>query len=55
MEFKEDWFRRNDILETPEEYKLKVIKVYRMWWWKKILLWLGFRVVRFKGVLIEKI
>jgi len=55
IEFQENWFRRKDILETPDGYKLKVIKVYKMWWWKKILLWLGFSVARYKGVLVEKI
>jgi hypothetical protein len=43
LKFDQEWVRRGDILETSDNYKLKVLKVYKFTWWKKILFRLGFR------------
>ena len=49
--FKEKWWK-SDTLEVYETYKIKVIKVYKFTWWKRILFKLGFPFVHFECTLI---
>lgn len=51
-----DLFKKNEILYVNKDtkFKVKVIKVYNGWW-RKVLLWLGFRVKLFDGILVKKI
>lgn len=51
-----DWYNKEDILSIGPYYtKVKIIKVYRLTWWKKLLLKLGFSITFFKGVKVENI
>lgn len=48
-----DWFKKGDILENPPGIQIEVTKVYRITWWKKLLMFLGFKVVFFKGIKVK--
>lgn len=50
--FSENWYKKGDILVTGQGIELKVIKVYKLTWWKKILIKLGFRF-RIKGIKVK--
>ena len=40
-----DWFNKKDVLEYGTDgQKVEVLKIYRNTWWRKLLLWLGFKV-----------
>lgn len=39
-----NWYNKNDILITGDSIKLKVIKTYKLNWWRKLLLKLGFNI-----------
>lgn len=56
IKFKSDCFAENDIITTSMVHskELVVTKVYRLIWWKKILLWLGFKV-KFYEVKVKEI
>ena len=42
IKLEEDWFKKGDILETSDESKLKIIKIYKFNWWRRLLFWFGF-------------
>lgn len=50
--FKEDWWKPEN-LEVQEIYAVKIIKVYKFTWWKKILFKLGFPFCHFECTLIK--
>lgn len=37
-------FIKGEIIHTGDGKLLKVIKTYRLTWWRKILKWLGFKI-----------
>lgn len=41
--FKDDFFDHGDILESTG-YNMKIIRTYRITWWRNILLKLGFNI-----------
>ena len=51
----EPWVNKKDILLTRDNFKLKVIKVYKYRWWKKILSRLGFKIKVYNGVKVKEI
>lgn len=54
-----DAFHKGEIIEqtinNSNSVKLKVIKVYKFTWWKKILFKLGFSIKFFQGILVEQL
>jgi hypothetical protein len=52
--FKEAWFKRNDILQISETYKVRVLKVYNNSWWKKLLQRFGFKFKLYDCVVLAK-
>lgn len=44
IKFDTNWCKKGDILTTSNNTKCRVIKVYKLNWWKRFLLWLGFSV-----------
>jgi hypothetical protein len=38
IKFSEDWVKKGDILNTTDTVSLKVLRVYRLNWWRKCLL-----------------
>jgi hypothetical protein len=42
IKLSEDWFKKGDMLKTTK-YNVKLIKVYKITWCKKILSRLGFK------------
>jgi hypothetical protein len=43
IKFDKDMFRKGDIIGSGS-MSMEVIKVYRRTWWRRVLLWMGFRV-----------
>ena len=37
------WINKGNIISTGK-VQMKVLKVYKKVWWRRLLLWLGFRV-----------
>lgn len=54
LQFKKDWFEKNDIIETQSwpRATCKVVKVYKNTWWRRLLRKLGFntRICQIKVV-----
>ena len=40
----ENYFNKGDILTTGDSVKLKVVKTYKLTWWRKLLMKLGFKI-----------
>ena len=53
IEFSENYFNKGDIILGAENSKMLVIKTYRINWWKKILLFLWFRIEISKRVKVK--
>lgn len=43
--FDADYFNKNDILVSQDKVEVKVIKAFKLTWWRKLLLKLGFSVL----------
>lgn len=39
--FNAPFYKKEDILFTSEGTELEVVKVYKLTWWKKVLMWFG--------------
>lgn len=48
IQFDENWFKKGDVLQGKDGIRCKVIKVYKITWWKKLLIKLNIRK-RFKN------
>ena len=54
LKFEQDWFKKGDILQGVSCSEVVVTKVYKQTWWRKVLLWLGFKV-RMCQVKVKKV
>ncbi len=54
IQFDKDMFSKKEVLITSTGVQMIVTKVYKYTWWKKILLFLGFRV-KFYQVKVKQI
>jgi hypothetical protein len=54
IKFEKDWVKKGDILNNNYGYQIKVTKVYKYYWWKKILRRLGFKVRWFEAKVIKR-
>jgi hypothetical protein len=52
IQFEKAWCKKDDILNIPNSVQLKVLKVYKFTWWRKILSWFG---VPFKSMNCAKV
>lgn len=43
LTFADNWFRKNDIIKCCAGVEARVIKVYDFVWWRRLLIWLGFK------------
>jgi len=50
-----DWFGEKDVIEQFAGAKLRIVKVYKFTWWRKILFYLGFPFKSAKCVKVEQI
>lgn len=39
----ESWYKKNDILNLPSGFQVKVVKVYKYNWYRKLLNFFGFK------------
>lgn len=39
-----NWYKKGDILITGSSIKLKVIRTYKLTWWRKLLRKVGFNI-----------
>lgn len=42
IKFEDHYFKQGDIIEASDTIQLKVIKVYKFTWWRRILFKFGF-------------
>ena len=50
-----NWFKKNEILDTPSGVRLKVTKVYKYNLWRKFLHLLGIKFKMFNCVRLKEI
>lgn len=36
------FYNKGDILTTSEGTEMEVVRVYKLTWWKRVLMWFGF-------------
>ena len=41
LHLKAEWFNKGDIISTADDIQLKILKVYKFTWWRKLLFWFG--------------
>jgi len=53
--FKEQYFNKGDLLQTSDNVRLKLTKVYKYNWWRKLLNFLGIQFKMFNCVKVEEV
>lgn len=53
--FKEQYFNKGDLLKSFDNVNLKVTKVYKYNWWRKLLNFLGIRFKMFNCIKVEEV